>query len=57
MKAIAMRCKITFQYHLSNRGYHGKGSLVSIAIGNGFLRIEIYIVLFDHKNGTLNIRV
>ncbi|KAI0771145.1 hypothetical protein BD413DRAFT_492998 [Trametes elegans] len=35
---IALRCKVYFAYHLSNRGYFGK-------------------VLFDHVNGTLNLRV
>jgi len=35
---IALRCKLVFQYHLSNRGYYGK-------------------VLFDHNNGTLQLKV
>ncbi|KAL1950788.1 hypothetical protein VTO73DRAFT_5912 [Trametes versicolor] len=35
---IALRCKVYFAYHLSNRGYFGK-------------------VLFDHVNGTLNLKV
>ncbi|EPQ51082.1 hypothetical protein GLOTRDRAFT_49503 [Gloeophyllum trabeum ATCC 11539] len=35
---IALRCKVVFQYHLSNRGYYGK-------------------VLFDHQNGTLQLKV
>ncbi|KAH9926088.1 P-loop containing nucleoside triphosphate hydrolase protein [Amylocystis lapponica] len=35
---IALRCKVYFSYHLSNRGYYGK-------------------VLFDHVNGTLQLKV
>ncbi|KAF7795375.1 hypothetical protein EIP86_006532 [Pleurotus ostreatoroseus] len=35
---IALRCKIYFSYHLSQRGYFGK-------------------VLFDHVNGTLQLKV
>jgi len=37
-RCIALRCKLDFSFHLSNRGYFGK-------------------VLFDHDNGTLQLKV